>query len=197
LVRWIEAELADGQVFFDVGANVGVFSLVAACQRPGPAVIYAFEPGCRTFASLCDNIRINECGDLITPVPLPLAARSAVRRFGYKSIEAGQSKHRMLGDDASHRHVQYVLATTLDDIIAMYGLRPPTHMKIDVDGGELDVLDGAVAALASPDLRSVVIEMDGVLEPSLVGRLAEAGLVLRARYQRKPTSAVNGIFFRQ
>src|SRR5215210_5569231 len=54
-VEWIEQNLRDGDVLWDIGANVGVYSLIAAKVASGARVV-AVEPGYATFASLCDNV---------------------------------------------------------------------------------------------------------------------------------------------
>ena len=72
-VAWIEESMSGGGVLYDVGANVGTFSLVAAkvCARRGTVV--AFEPGFASYAHLCGNIVLNRCEAIIIPVPLALA----------------------------------------------------------------------------------------------------------------------------
>lgn len=55
---------------------------------------------------------------------------------------------------------QTVLSYRLDDFVRQFQLPMPTHMKIDVDGSELLILQGAASVLARPQLRSILLEVD-------------------------------------
>jgi FkbM family methyltransferase len=187
-VEWIEASLTGGGVFYDIGANVGAFSLIAA-RQPTPPAVFAFEPGYRNFSHLCDNVLANGCAEYVTPVPLALAAHNGLGRFRYRSLEAGQSRHRLFGTGERWRGaMQQVPVLTLDTLVSVLGLPAPTHIKIDVDGAETDLLRGAPATLAAPTLRSVLLEVEDSQEAGVLALLERAGLRMRARHQRKPTA---------
>ena len=188
-VRWIETELGAGGVFYDVGANVGAYSLIAAMQPVAPA-IFAFEPGFRTFSSLCDNVHLNGCAATITPVPLALAGQSGLRRFRFKALDAGQSRHRLAPppDLRWKGLTQQVPVTLMDDLAALCALPAPTHLKLDVDGAELEVLQGVTATLRRAELRSLLVEIDEPLWEPVMTLLDGAGFGLREQHQRKPTA---------
>ena len=148
-VEWIEESMNEGGVLYDVGANVGAFSLIAAkvCARRGTVV--AFEPGFASYAHLCANIVLNRCEPIIIPVPLALGSASGLGRFRYLSLDPGQSRHDFqqnawVADEAAatKRYLQPVLSMTLDSVIQTFALPQPNHLKIDVDGGEIDVSRG-------------------------------------------------------
>jgi FkbM family methyltransferase len=106
-VEWLEGHVHTGQVLYDIGANVGAFSLIGAVHC-GAAVV-AFEPGFANYARLCENIRLNGCGTQIIALPWLLAERAGLRTFEYRSIEAGQSRHVMHdGTDGTTRPGHYV-----------------------------------------------------------------------------------------
>ena len=200
---WLRHTVGAGDVLYDVGANVGTFSLVAAkhCQ----ARVFAFEPGYSSFARLCDNIQLNGCQHMIVPVPIPLADNSGVFGFKYRSVDPGQSRHKLKNDpwrfrgpapDAT-RYEQPVLAMTLDDVISTFQLPAPHHLKIDVDGAEDRVLAGARRTLKASSLRSVLIEADETKWPSVVTLLERAGLRLEKRVSRNKSDApAYGLFVR-
>jgi hypothetical protein len=73
-VAWLDSHVQPGDVVFDIGANVGPFSLIAAVRVGANGRVFAFEPGYASFARLCDNIVLNEFDDRIVPIPMPLAA---------------------------------------------------------------------------------------------------------------------------
>ena len=199
-VAWLESEVGKGQVFYDIGANVGAFSLIAALHC-GASVI-AFEPGFSNFARLCDNIRVNRCDNRIVPLPWLLADRSELRQFEYRSTEPGQSRHAAAAwnpaAETIDKYRQPICAMPLDELIGLFRLPPPHHIKLDVDGAENDVLRGARQTLRHPSLQSVLIEADAVTGPDVVAALDAAGLRLATRHVReeKPKAPWYGVFVR-
>ena len=202
-VEWLRSTVRPGEDFYDIGANVGTFALVAA--KHSQARVVAFEPGYANFARLCDNIQLNGCQHAIVPVPLPLADHSGLVGFTYRGVEPGQSRHRMkpeawrfrgpAADGA--RYEQPVLAMTLDAMIATFDLPQPHHLKIDVDGAEDRVLAGAPNTLRSEALRTVLIEVDAVKWTAVAALLEGAGFVLDKRIEReKPDAPAYGLFVR-
>jgi FkbM family methyltransferase len=187
-VRWLEEYVHKSEVLYDVGANVGTFSLIAALGRR--ASVVAFEPGYANFARLCENILLNECGAAVVPVPLPLSDAPGLLSFKYRSLEPGQSRHA-LGHTpyvprrgSSSTYIQPVCATTLDRAVADFQLPLPHHMKIDVDGSELRVLRGGPNVLRGEQLRSILIETDADAWDALAAELTGAGFRLQARHDR-------------
>lgn len=164
-VEWIERELGPGAILFDVGANVGVYALIAAAAHGENVHIYAFEPGGSNYAQLCRNISLNHFDRLITPLPIALSHRDGLDRFHYTSLLPGASMHTLgeLGEsDGPFRtaHSLGVLAFTLDTLVEHMGLPAPTHLKIDVDGSEVPLLRGAAKTLEGRGVRGVIIEID-------------------------------------
>ncbi len=165
-VQWIEENIQEGDVFYDIGANVGAFSLIfAAIQKPD-SVIYAFEPSFSTFDELCHNIYINQFSDRIIPFQVALSNETRVLPFYYSDIVAGKAMHvvgepvnEVTNEPFQSTYVQHMLAYRLDDMIEQFQLRPPTLVKIDVDNGTLDVLLGARKVLSMPSVRSILVEV--------------------------------------
>lgn len=189
-VEWIEKFVKPGQVLYDVGANVGVYSLIAAKATEGKARVVAFEPGYENFAALCHNIVANNCSESISPLPIGLDAQTRLNVFSYSDLQAGAAMHTF-GKSASRYEVseatvytQPVLAFALDDLIPQFGLPVPNHLKLDVDGTETEVLQGARRTLESPSLQSVMVEIREEESDQIVGFLADRGLPLSQKYVR-------------
>jgi FkbM family methyltransferase len=182
-VEWLLSDLRRGEILYDIGANVGAFSLIAA-RHVGASVV-AFEPGYANFARLCENIQLNDCAQSIVPLPVALAERAELVGFTYRTVESGQSRHRLHDErwsvDVSdpEKYVQPVATMPLDGVVASYGLPQPHHLKIDVDGAELRVLRGARGVLRHPQLRTVLVEASASLREEAFALLADAGLRLR------------------
>jgi len=127
--------------------------------------------------------------------------------IGYRQTGAGSAQHAV-GDELSRTgggellYRQPLMVQALDDVRRRFDLPHPHHLKLDVDGPELAVLEGAVETLALPSLRSLMVELSvasaGVVESFLAGQ----GWRLRERFERsrrtpKPNAAVYGLFVRE
>lgn len=182
-VRWIEQHLRPGDVFYDVGANVGSYSLIAGAQGLDGLRVVAFEPGYASYSALCDNVLLNGQEDVVVPMPVVLGERTALATLTYSDVGAGAAGHTLEGGkEGAYR--QPVLVHRLDDLVEL-GLPMPTLIKVDVDGAEASVLRGAQRTLAQPELRSAIVEIarDGAAE--VVQLLEGAGLDLRERIDER------------
>jgi len=133
--------LADGGLFVDVGANVGLYTIWAA--ELGAEVI-ALEPAADTFSLLQENIALN--GYQVTAVQAAAGARPGTARF-----TAGLDAGNCLDPDGPVK----TELVTVDSLIAD---RYVTGLKIDVEGFEIDVLGGCARALA--DRRIGLIQLE-------------------------------------
>jgi FkbM family methyltransferase len=142
--------LRPGDVFVDVGANVGSYTVLAALLG---ARVVAVEPIPETFAGLMANIRLNGMDSAVTAHRLGISDRSGVLRF---TIENGTVNHVMAGGDQVAG--TEVPVATLDSILT--GVSPAV-IKIDVEGFELAVVKGAARTLQNPSLLAVIMETNG------------------------------------
>lgn len=187
-VRWLEASLRPGDVFWDVGANVGAYSLVAARAGGGRVRVVAVEPAYATYAALCDNVVLNGLADVISPLPLVLGDAPRVGVLSYSAVEAGAAIHTL--DGAVERRLdvafrQPVLVHSVDDLVERFGLPAPTLMKVDVDGAEAAVLAGAARTLAAGTVRSLLVEVERERTGDLLAVVDEARFDLRERVDER------------
>lgn len=205
-VDWIRQNVGPGDVVYDIGANVGPYSLISAARIGPSGRVVSFEPGYASFAHLCDNLALNNFGDRIIPVPLPLSSRTSLGGFSYHRLYPGYARHAVDGDRAEGADVremvfrQHVLMVRLDDAIKLFGLPRPNHMKIDVDGWEAEILEGGPDAFGDPGLRTVLIEVEVVNTDAVTRVLSSKGFKLDRRFQRevdgKPVGWWTGLFRR-
>lgn len=163
-VAWIEHGLTAGDVLYDIGANVGTYTLVAAAYWGGAVRIVAIEPSAINFARLVRNLVRNGCQRRVIPLPVALAKATGMNTFHYENFTAGGSLHA-LGEARDYRGKTFVpaascamLAFDLDTLVRQFNLPRPTHLKLDVDGTELAILEGAEQTLR--EVRSVLVELD-------------------------------------
>lgn len=180
-LAWIDG-FAAGDTFWDIGASIGVYSLYAAL-KPG-VVVYAFEPSGFNFGVLVDHVALNGLGDRIHPFCVAIgAARQALGELHMSQASPGHGGNALDAPENQYTRFeavfrQSVLAFSIDGFRAAFGLPPPTHVKIDVDGIEDAIVDGAADTL--PGVSSVLIEVQGRIEGEREARmeaqLAAAGL---------------------
>ncbi len=191
-VAWIEDSMGEGDVLYDIGANVGAYSLVAGAVSHGAGTVYAFEPSFSTFAQLCKNVLLNGMQDVIRPFMIALGRTTEFAVLNYSTIDAGAALHalgRPIDQDGvafAPAYRQTIPAFSIDDLVARCGLRAPTLVKLDVDGTEIDILEGAMTTLTNGQIRSLVIEVvDAEDKPRRIERLLEtAGYELVAQDNR-------------
>jgi FkbM family methyltransferase len=199
-VGWLERELQPTDCLYDIGANVGAYSLVAFAVSHGHAAILAFEPGFGTYAALCRNVEINHAEGSITPLPFALGDVNGLSTFGYSDTAPGAARH--VWGDGSDDDSQTVLALrsptmTLDYLVEALKLPQPNLIKLDVDGPELQVLSGAGRTLSNPRLRSCLVELDDALESSARARalLEAAGFREQSRHVRGGAGTLYNVIF--
>ncbi|MBF0251428.1 MAG: FkbM family methyltransferase [Alphaproteobacteria bacterium] len=186
-IDWLDRTIESGSVFYDVGANIGVYSLYALHIHPGSVSAVCFEPEALNFARLNQNLNDNGFSERATPFAIGLGTGDAVIDFRLKGLQAGGALH---GDrhvpPGQHQHRQGLVIKSLDAVLAAApGLPRPTHLKIDVDGPELDILRGAGETLRMDSLRHLLVELEQNEREEADGLLAEFGFkpVLEGRLE--------------
>jgi FkbM family methyltransferase len=206
-IRWIDGFL-NTDTFWDVGANVGVFSIYAAAVR-GLRVL-AFEPSADNYAVLCRNVELNKLSDAVVPYCIAFSDATELAHLNSASRTTGAALHQFgrRGDSsaywpASHGScVQGMVGFSIDDFVQKFDPSFPTHLKIDVDGLELDILRGAANALCDRRLSSVMVELsmsDKEQRDSGMQLLAAAGfqLDLQASIQESAGATAANHFFKR
>ena len=198
-IAWLDRMSAD-DVLWDVGANVGVYTLYAAVRR-GCRVL-AIEPGAANYYLLNKNIEINRLEGRVTAL---CAAAAGNAGFGFLSLPNTAPGEAFTSYDdkgsGSGSFQQGMIGITLDDLSRQGSFPLPTCIKIDVDGIEHDIVRGARGLLRSGQVRSVLVERD-IDRQDLIAQLDEemAALSFRrvevgVRADRTP-SVVNCIYDR-
>ena len=162
--KWIESFTSE-DVFYDIGANIGMFSLTVAKIHNKQVKVYAFEPSFSTFTSLVQNVIANRFGDVIFPFSFALGSFKGLRVFNYTDIVSGASVHTLdtvvnqTGSTFDPVFSQQVVSYSLDELVESFGLLSPTHIKIDVDGGEKEIIEVMKNILRDSTIKSVLVEV--------------------------------------
>jgi FkbM family methyltransferase len=143
-----------GEMFWDIGANIGCYSLYAARRGIQTA---AFEPSAYNFFVLQKNIDINRFNHIITAYPIALSNSNGFGKLLLSEEGIGGADNTFSTDKRSER-IQGSVSFTIDTLIEQGYIPSPDHIKIDVDGIERDILSGAEKSLQS--VKSILIEIN-------------------------------------
>ena len=197
-IAWMRA-VPPGSVVYDVGANIGIDSLIAAEGRDRAVRVVAIEPFPANYGSLVKNIVLNGLQDRVIPIPCGLGRTTGLARYNWANVEPGGALHSFgiivkprTGELVAPQGHHACICYRLDDLVKLPDLPFPTHMKIDVDGSELDVLAGADDVLRDRRCCALQIEVidaddDRPRRQSVVRLLDAAGFSLIAEHAHKLT----------
>jgi FkbM family methyltransferase len=168
-IEWMNS-FEPGDIFVDIGANIGLYSVYAAifsgCR------VFSFEPQPLNFAELCKNITLNNLNEQITAYCVALCDANGPAPLYLSELNVGQSHNDFGADRAKQsdnsakklnkmfpdRVKLACFGYRLDTLCAEGWIPEPTHIKIDVDGFEHKVVNGLLNTLT--DVQSILIEID-------------------------------------
>ena len=204
-IEWING-FASGDVLWDIGACVGVYSLYAALK--GSKVI-SFEPSSVNYFLLNKNIEINKMADRISAYCLAFSDKIILDSFYLRSTEGGSARHCFgqsvdgKGEAFSPAFVQGMLGINIDDFINFFSASFPNHIKIDVDGIEENIIRGAQKTLSDGRVKSLLVEIDNeVGSKNIISLIESCGIRFcekkhSARYDNSKYSGVYNYIFRR
>lgn len=147
---WLEL-VRGRQAAIDAGANVGIWSVLAAAEMPAGARILAIEPSPVSYEILADCARVARGPARIIPVHGALSDHAGRARFTLDGPAAATNRLSTPSENGTSVEVPLF---TLDALVAEQGLTPAV-MKVDVEGAELLLLRGARATMR--EARPVVV----------------------------------------
>jgi len=164
-LEWIDRYVPEGAVLFDIGANVGLYSIYHAVTKKG--LVYCFEPSVFNLKLLVRNININKCNDQVKIISNPLTSSNMFADFNLQNVEEGGAlssfgvDYNQEGNKLNIVTSYKTLGFSLDYLVDNRIIEDiPAAIKIDVDGIENLILRGAVDVLSHPACRSILIEVD-------------------------------------
>lgn len=189
-MRWIDAEVRKGDIFMDIGANIGIYSIAAGNRVGAEGAVYAFEPHKVNSLSLLRNITLSGLADRVRVFSCALSDESRVLEFFYRSLEsastASQLGHTQIpGSDQQFKPVaaEMVFATTVDRLLTDGVIRVPQLIKIDVDGNELQILRGMQQLLIGAERpRAVQVELNVGEQDAITEYMRNCGYELAERH---------------
>ena len=164
LINWLEINNnKEKQILWDIGSNVGAYSLVAATM--GYKVL-SFEPAYQNYFKLHENISLNKLDEQIEAFCISFGDKLQTGNFNIFDTSFGTSKGNYNADNYYQLNLEKIsqkktLVFSIDSFIKIFNLPEPSLIKIDVDGGEFEVLKGAATLLEhGKNLKSLLVEFD-------------------------------------
>jgi FkbM family methyltransferase len=194
--------LTKDDLFVDIGANVGAYT-VLACAVKG-ARGFSIEPVPSTYNKLMDNIRLNDLSNRVSVLNMGIADRE-----GNLAFTSNQNcTNHVVAEDESVSDIINVKVLPLDIVLEN---ESPSVLKIDVEGFETSVLNGADKTLKNKSLHSVIMELDGhgarygFSDDTLIETMASYGFMIYSydpfmrvltKQSRQKTQSGNTLFIR-
>ena len=172
-LEWINSFEKKNIVFWDIGANIGLYSIYNSLKNPNSTTI-SFEPSTSNLRTLSRNISLNDLEKKIKIFPLPLSNKknlflemkegdfnegAALNTFG--------ENFNFEGKNFKSENKYHLFGTTIDFLINQKILAIPDYIKIDVDGIEHLILYGATNCLKEKKVKSLSIEINESFEDQL------------------------------
>lgn len=198
-LAWMDKQTING-VFYDIGANIGLYSIYYAKISGGK--VYSFEPSIFNLEQLAKNINLNELQNNITIISNPLHDKESISKILLNKLDKGGSE-AFFGEEIKAKlktqnypikeNFSYSLLGLSIDYLTDNGLvESPSCIKIDVDGTEEFILKGAKKTLLNEKLKSVLVEINTIYDPSLIYKiLQDCGFELDKDHSTKTNKIFN------
>ncbi len=166
-LNWINKfQLEKKIIFWDIGANIGLYSIYAALKFD-KIDIFAFEPSTSNLRVLSRNISINKFQDKIKIISLPLSDEANnFSIFNESKFQEGgalntfKENYDFTGKISNFENKYNLLGTNIDELIKKEIIPIPDYIKIDVDGIEHLILKGGLQFLSHEKIKSILIEVN-------------------------------------
>lgn len=163
-IWWISNLYSSEEIFLDIGANIGSYSLYA-CKLHKKIRVYSFEPESENYNILVRNIKSNKMSNQITSFNLALSNHNVIRQenLNLSSNTPGKSNHNISSINNDHSVTvdsSSILISSLDYLMKVKIIESFDHIKIDVDGAEAQIIEGMKLALNSKFIKTIIIEFN-------------------------------------
>ena len=203
-MQWIRDYIQPDDIVYDIGANVGAYSLLIGKKVAlGAGKVLAFEPESANYYSLNRNVQCNSLTGVVVPYPIAFGNRSRPSVFFLSSTVPGSAMHSVDkpvcdGESFSPRYVQGIYVVSVDEFCAADDSLFPNHIKIDVDGLEKQVVESMRQVLQDSRLRTVMIEIaDQVSNGHVESMIRQHGFAETLRERWPGKEVYNILYVRQ
>lgn len=192
-ILWIDKFGSNKNIFFDVGSNIGVYSLYYASLYR--AKVFAFEPQYNNVTLLSRNLKLNNLQNYVTIIPNPLYKNNKIDfLFSSSNNEAASASTTFVKKNifiSKNFEKKLTMSYSIDFLVKNNLIPQPNLIKIDVDGNELDVIKGAQKTINERKCKSILIEKTNRISDHLIDK------VLSKSFYLYKHSGLNSIYVRR
>ncbi len=184
---WMDKYGSKKKCLYDIGANVGIYSIYYAKKFDSDVI--AFEPSYKNLNLFSQNIKLNKLEKNICLIPNPISSNFVISDFFQLDSTAGAAAATFNDGDMKNtfinngkfnnesKMINYkTLGLSIDYLISQELIRPPNLIKIDVDGNELDIIEGLNETIKKTDDLSILIETRGKTHQKIEENLKKLSL---------------------
>ena len=186
-INWMDKHGSNKKCLYDLGANVGIYSIYYA--KKFDAKVFSFEPSFKNLELLARNIRLNSLQEHITIISNPLTEKFLVSKYFQGDFKAGaaeasfDNKGYVKEHEIKNKHTiknkekifYNTLGISIDNLIDKNLIDLPKLIKIDVDGNEIEILNGCTNFLEKAKKISILIETRPETEKAVEQKLINYG----------------------
>ena len=168
-IRWMDRCGSEEKILYDIGANIGLYAIYYA--KKFNSEVYAFEPSFRNLDLLSRNVKLNLLKKKVFIIPNPISKKLLISDFFQLQAIAGHATAtfndefvkndfiKELRNNKSNDTIQYkTLGLSIDNLVDLKLIKSPNLIKIDVDGNELDVINGCKKTIQDQEKINILIE---------------------------------------
>jgi FkbM family methyltransferase len=144
--------LRKDDLFVDIGANVGSYTVLASAHVGARSI--TFEPVPVTYSVILQNIYINKINELVKPLNIALGSKKDKLLF----TSSYDTVNHVVAKSENAENAIEVMVDKLDNVLQG---EMPALIKIDVEGFETEVINGAHEVLKNEKLKAIIIELNG------------------------------------
>jgi len=154
--RYLSKSIKEDDICFDVGANIGYYTLLfSSCH----ATCYSFEPHPRTFEMLRRNVALNKNLNA-NLYQSGISSDKTDRKLYHSSDTSGNNSFEIIGDSDNFTIAEN---ETIDIFCSENGINYINFLKVDVEGHEMNVIQGALRMIKSGCIENIYIEHKGMI----------------------------------
>ncbi len=168
-INWIDNFKGDKIIFWDIGGNIGIYSIYAAIKHSKKIEIYTFEPSSNNLRVLCRNISINNFEEQIKIVQIPLYdGKPKILKMKESNFIEGSAintfskEFNHTGNRFNSNNSYHIVGSNIDFLLEQNIVKFPNYIKIDVDGLEHLIIKGFEEYLKknNDQLKEFLIELN-------------------------------------
>lgn len=187
MIEWMDT-FDQNTILLDIGANIGLYSVYAA--KKGVKRVISIEPESQNYGLLNRNVYLNKLSHKILALNIGMSDHDGIETLFIPVFQAGGALNNM-GESINFKKEKFdsdfqqsVLSFSIDSFLRTHSELFPTHLKIDVDGIERKIIDGAENTLKDSRLKELIIELNTNLQEDMeiLEILKASGFEMKSRY---------------